>query len=209
MALDVMETRSKRLRTDASGTACLAFHGQHLHVFAEGSPACLAQRDPMHFHADGWKSLRGLRDGDADSQELHLSSFQSSGSGKRKRNVQPPFDGASTRHRLMCVLTFVRLAPMDKLDTDVLLRAYSDIIFCGFISSLLLRLTEVVIVRSSCDVDDGHSPYRYIRCKYEVGGQRFPYGLILLRHGLVFFSTLRLGAHNAVVMISIEYALRD
>ena len=70
---DAMYILSERLRTDASGTALLNFHGQHLHVFAEGSPAGLAQPGLMHFHADGWKSLKGLQDGDADSEELRLS----------------------------------------------------------------------------------------------------------------------------------------
>ena len=157
MPFDEMDTNITLSCTDKMDTAFRISKRQRLHDVAESCTIPFAQgegslslRHPTalsiesmvpdewfsHDAASG-VSVSTLRPYESDAEEGELCSCpsQSSGIGKRMRDTKDACaEDPSSDTRITRILAFVRLTPVDKLEPNVLLRAYLTTLFCGFFS---------------------------------------------------------------------------
>jgi len=147
MPFDETNTNVK-LCTDEMDTTFRVSKRQRLHDLAESctiKEGSLSIRDPTPLCIelmvqDRWFSHAVPVDNlcpyesDEEEEEFRLCPSQSSGIGKRKRDTEDACEDYSSKTRAMRILVFVRLTPVDKLEPNVLLRAYLTTLFCGFFS---------------------------------------------------------------------------
>jgi len=157
MPFDEMDTNITLSCTDKMDTAFRISKRQRLHDVAESCTTTFAQVEgslsirhptPLSIEStvpDEWfshaaasgVSVSTLRpyESDAEEGEFCPCPSRSSGIGKRKRDTKDAWaEDSPSDTRIMRILVFVRLTPVDQLEPNVFLRAYSTILFCGFFS---------------------------------------------------------------------------
>ena len=134
---------TERFRADKSGTSSVQGYqqlsfllednscqgGESLDI--QGTNTASAERPLLSINDWHLGQLRGVDDGAAFS----LSPFPLPCNEKRKRDVENSYHAFSEADRSTLNITLARLTPVDRLESDTLLRAYSDIVFCRLFSS--------------------------------------------------------------------------
>ena len=132
--LDDISRTTKRFRADEAGTASMLSHhklsllsGDSFRqgdecMIARGTTTASAERFFLASSNTNLGRLRGVDGGIPCNW-------------KRKRDVEHSCDAFSEAGRSTLNITLARFTPVDRLESDVLLRAYSDIVFCGLFFS--------------------------------------------------------------------------